>query len=81
MPCDHIGGPELIQMAEEHLRAADIPAGQWHGLRFRWAENLTEGYFASVIVEVERRGDQWVVTRLDRFRDPLPEAEAGFRPL
>jgi hypothetical protein len=66
MACDHKGGPELIEMAEEHLRARSVPEGQWAGLRFRWSENLEDGMWASVIVEIERRGAQWIVTRLDR---------------
>lgn len=79
MPCDHKGGPELIEMAEEHLRASGVPLSEWPGRRFRWSENLTDSMWASVIVEVERRGGQWVVTRLDRNREPL--AETGFLPL
>jgi hypothetical protein len=79
VPCDHRGGPELIEMAEEHLRGAGIDETRWPGLRFRWSENLTDSMWASVIVEVERRGEQWIVTRLDRNKEPL--AETGFAPL
>lgn len=79
MPCDHIGGPELIEMAEKHLREQGLPESDWPGLRFRWSENLTGAMWASVVVEVERRGDQWIVTRLDRNRETLPTAETGFR--
>lgn len=73
MPCDHIGGPELITMSEEHLRREGIPEEQWKGLRFRWAENLADSMWASVIVEVERRDDQWIVVRLDRNKEKLEE--------
>lgn len=79
MPCDHLGGPELIEMAEQRLRAEGIAPSEWSGLRFRWSENLSGGMWASVTVEVERRGEQWVVTRLDRNSDALPAAETGFR--
>lgn len=79
MSCDHAGGPELIEMAEKHLRAEGVPVAQWPGLRFRWAENLTGSMWASVIVEVERSGEQWIVTRLDRNSEALPMAETGFR--
>ena len=75
MACDHKGGPELIEMAEEFLRNGGT------GTRFRWSENLDGGMWASVIVEVERRGDQWVVTRLDRRNESLDPSEAGFRSL
>jgi hypothetical protein len=79
MPCDHKGGPELIDMAEEFLRTGNIDATQWPGLRFRWSENLDGGMWASVIVEIERRGDQWIVTRLDRNQEAV--TETGFRQL
>lgn len=79
MPCDHKGGPELIEMAEEHLRNAAVPAREWPGLRFRWSENLSDSMWASVIVEIERRGEQWIVTRLDRGREAL--TATGFQPL
>lgn len=75
MACDHKGGPELIEMAEQFLRNGGS------GTRFRWSENLDGGMWASVIVEVERRGDQWVVTRLDRRSEALPTEETGFRSL
>lgn len=64
-------------MAEQHLRDAAIPLEQWPGRRFRWAENV-DGVWRSVIVEVERRGDDWVVVRLDRKPERLPDAELGF---
>lgn len=66
-------------MAEEHLRREGVPESQWAGVRFRWSENLTDGMWASVVVEVERRGDQWIVVRLDRSREDLDESETGFR--
>ena len=79
MPCDHKGAPELIEMAETHLRERSVESAQWPGLKFRWAENLDGGMWASVVVEIERRGEQWIVTRLDRNQDAV--AETGFRPL
>lgn len=79
MPCDHLGGPELIEMTENHLRQQNVPLSHWSGLRFRWAENLSGSMWASVIIEIERRGDQWIVCRLDRNRDSLPASETGFR--
>ena len=55
-------------MAEEHLRAGGIEPSP--GLRFRWVENLEDSMWKSVIVEIERRGEQWIVTRLDRKGEP-----------
>jgi hypothetical protein len=77
MPCDHIGGPELIEMAEKHLRERQIPENEWPGLRFRWSENPEDGMWASIVVEIERRGEQWIVVRLDRNRERVEET--GFR--
>ncbi|MGN6184606.1 MAG: hypothetical protein ACTHQM_13235 [Thermoanaerobaculia bacterium] len=79
MPCDHIGGPELIEMAESHLRETNVPESEWPGLKFRWSENLSESIWASVILEIERRGEQWIVTRIDRNREPV--ADPGFTSL
>ena len=81
MPCDHLGGPELIELAEKHLREQNVPVDRWPGLRFRWSENLTDSMWASVIVEVERRGEQWIVVRLDRRQESLPADETGFKPV
>jgi len=77
MACDHKGGPELIQMAEQHLREHGLSPTP--GMRFRWSENLDGGMWASVVVEIERRGEDWVVVRLDRGQESVDET--GFRPL
>ena len=74
--CNHKGGPELIEMAEADLRARGVDLLQWPGKRFRWSENLTGGMWASVVVEIERRGEQWIVTRLDRNGSAV--TETGF---
>lgn len=66
-------------MAEEHLRERGVAEPDWNMRRFRFSENLSEGMWASVITEVERRGERWVVTRLDRNPEPLDET--GFHPL
>ncbi len=71
----------MIEMAEEHLRSRGLPAAQWSGSKFRYTQNIAEGMWASVCVEIERRGDQWIITRIDRSRRPAPEAETGFKVL
>jgi hypothetical protein len=82
MPCDHTGPAELIEMAERYLRERNLPAEQWRGARFAWRENVAEPkYWTSVILEVERRGDEWIVTRLDRSNDTLGEHELGLHAL
>ena len=66
-------------MAETELRRRDIDHSRWPGSKFRFAQNLDEGHWASICIEVERRGDQWIITRLDRNPASLPENETGFR--
>jgi hypothetical protein len=77
MPCDHVGGPEVIEMAVAYLREGGIHPSQWRGMRFRWSENPNAGMWASIVIEIERRGDEWVVVRLDRNRERV--VETGFR--
>jgi hypothetical protein len=79
MPCDHVGPDELIAMAESQLRDDKIGESSWNRLRFRFGENLADGMWASVVTEVERRDGEWVVVRLDRSREALPESETGIR--
>ena len=79
MACDHVGGPELIEMAEQHLRSSGVPAAAWKGSKFRYTQNLDDSMWASVCVEIERHGDQWIVTRVDRSKEPAPET--GFKEL
>ena len=79
MPCDHVGPAELIEMADTHLAA--IRTAPVQGMRFRWSENPPDGMWASIVIEIERRGDHWIVTRLDRNREKLPDDETGFRAL
>jgi len=81
MPCEHVGPAELIEMVEHYLRDAHIEETQWPGRKFRWSENVEGGTWASVTLEVERRGDQWIVTRLDRSAARVVEEELGLRAL
>ncbi len=71
MPCDHTGPREIIAMAEVRLREMGVPPERWTGAHVRHAENTPDGIWASIVTELERRGDDWVVTRLDRNREPV----------
>lgn len=66
-------------MSETRLR--DTGREPAPGMRFRFVENLANGMWASVITEIERRGAEWIVVRLDRGREPVPQSEAGLREL
>jgi hypothetical protein len=81
MPCDHLGPEEFFAMAEAALREQGIGAERWSGAKFRHGENLDGGMWASVVMEAERRGDQWIVTRLDRRKERLPDSETGLAML
>ena len=75
MPCDHLQPEDVIERAEAWL--GEHGTSDWRGVRVRHGENTPGGFWASVVMELERRDDQWVVTRLDRSRQPLPDAECG----
>ncbi len=77
MPCEHLGPIEFFAMAEEALRKEGIAPERWPGTKFRHGENLEGGMWASVVMETERRGDQWVITRLDRSKERLPDDQTG----
>ena len=81
MPCNHVGGPEMIPMAEAVLRARGIAPEAWPGSRFRFIQNVEDGPWAAIWVELERRGDEWLVVKIDRFEERFPEEETGFRVL
>ena len=77
MPCDHLQPQDLMTMAEEWLRERAVPGERWGGVRVRHGENTPQGMWASVLMELERRDGEWIVTRLDRNREPLPESDCG----
>jgi hypothetical protein len=79
MPCDHLGPEDVIAAAEDWLRQRAIPLQRWPGARARHGENTPGGMWASVMIEVECRGSEWVVTRLDRNREPLAGTDCGLK--
>lgn len=60
-------------MAEKHLRDLGLGQERWRGTRVRHAENTPDGMWASVVIELERHGDEWIVTRLDRNSEPVSD--------
>jgi hypothetical protein len=71
--CSHKNPPEIITEAETWLRDQGIPAERWAGLKVRHGQNTPGTMWESVVIEIERRGADWVVTRLDRNKTPLDE--------
>ena len=62
-------------MAEERLRGEGLPESEWSGLVFGWGEDVTGSQWTSVYTEIERRGESWVVTKIDRRTEPIGEDE------
>ena len=63
-----------MERAEEWLRAKGIPPERWSGMRFRHAENTPNAKgWKSVVIEIERRDGNWVVTGIDRRPDTIAE--------
>ena len=61
-----------MERAEEWLRGRGVPPEKWSGLRIRHAENTPNAKgWKSVVIEIERRNDQWIVTDIDRRPDPV----------
>lgn len=66
-----------MSQAEAWLRDRGIASDRWPGTQVRYGENTPGGMWASIVYELERRGDEWIVTRLDRNREPLADADCG----
>ena len=73
--CQHTGPPEVMAKAEAWLRSQGLSSDEWQGVKIRHAENTPGTMWESVVIEIERRGDEWIVTKLDRNAQPLSEAE------
>ncbi len=71
MPCEHAGPLDVMELAEAWLRERGIPPEKWSGMRFRHAENVTDSPWKSVVIEIERRNGEWIVTEIDRRPEPL----------
>lgn len=78
MPCNHLGPIEIMQLAEDRLRAEGLAEVDWEGLAFGWGEDVTGSQWASVYTEIERRGESWTVTKIDR-RTTTIGYDAGLR--
>ena len=81
MACEHTQPADVIRMAEMHLQNKDIIPEQWEGFHFQFRENIDSWGHKSICIEVLRRDGQWVITRLDRLKDPYPNSELGPRIL
>ena len=74
--CSHSNPPEIMVKAEEWLSGRGVLKESWTGLKVRHAENTPGAHWESVIIDIEWRGSEWIVTRIDRRPEPL-EGPAG----
>lgn len=77
MACAHTDPPEVMARAEEWLEVRGIPTERWGGMKIRHAENTPGGPWSSVIIDIERRNGEWIVTQIDRRYESLGETTVG----
>ncbi len=63
-----------MERAEVWLRERGVPESKWGGMRIRHSENTPGGPWGSVVIEIERRDGDWIVTEIDRRSEPLTES-------
>ena len=66
-------------MAETQLRELGVPHELWSGITALHGENTPGTMWASVVIGIERRDNQWIVTKLDRRGEVLDATEIGLR--
>lgn len=74
--CSHADPPEIMRKAEDWLRDQGVSDERWPGMKIRHAENTPGAMWASVIIDIERRGQEWIVTKIDR-RDVALDGPEG----
>jgi hypothetical protein len=81
MPCSHTDPPDIMRKAEDWLRVRGIPEDRWSGMKIRHAENTPGQRWSSVVIDIERRGAEWIVTQIDRRSEILPPGAAELSAL
>ena len=63
-----------MQRAEDWLRERGVLPEKWSGLRIRHSENTPNAKgWKSVVIEIERREGEWIVTDIDRRPEVLTD--------
>jgi hypothetical protein len=74
MSCDHSDPPVVMERAEEWLKERGVPREEWSGMRIRHSENTPNAKgWKSVVIEIEHRDGNWVVTDIDRRPEVLTD--------
>jgi len=50
-------------------------------MKIRHAENTPGQRWSSVVIDIERRGEEWIVTQIDRRNESLPAGAVGLSTL
>ena len=79
--CTHFQPADLIEMTEKHLREAGVPPEQWEGRKFQWAGPIDSPPFTGLVLQCKRKEDNWVLIKLDRRKDGVPEDQVGFKEI
>jgi hypothetical protein len=79
MPCEHLGPTDVMHMAEGLLRERGVPEELWPGTSVIHGENTPGTMWAAIVTGLERRGANWIVTQLDRRKEPLADGDVGLR--
>lgn len=79
--CAHSDPPEVFERAEAWLAQRGIPREHWPGTRIRHGENTPGGRWESVVIDIERRGDEWWVVNIDRRDAALAPEAVGLSTL
>ena len=81
MACSHTDAPDIMRKAEEWLRERGVSEDRWTGMKIRHAENTPGQRWSSVVIDIERRGEEWIVTQIDRRNESLPAGAVGLSTL
>jgi len=79
--CAHSDPPEVFERAEAWLERRGVPRERWPGMQIRHGENTPGGRWESVVIDIERRGEEWWVTNIDRRGEPLADDVVGLSVL
>ncbi len=76
--CVHFQPADMVALVEKHLRAAGVPETEWEGRRFHWGGNIESPPFKSLVMQCASKQGNWVMTKLDRRKDPITAEDEGF---
>jgi hypothetical protein len=79
--CEHFQPADLVALAEQRLRETGVPEADWEGRRFEWGGLIDSPPFTGLVLGCKRKAGAWVITKIDRRKDGVPEGQIGFREI